>query len=171
MNLTCSNLPAGVTCSFSNASVSLVPGTAQTVTLTLNASSSAAATTTAKNKAIPSPLDSGVPARLAFAGILGFALLGLGRRRRYFPSRWLTVLLLFGRIDGGDRDHRLQWRQCWHRWRRRRWRWNGGDADRDGDRNVGNHGGVDHGCGDRNLARRPAAASAECRRRHERAER
>ncbi|MGC2509491.1 MAG: hypothetical protein WA430_02910 [Acidobacteriaceae bacterium] len=96
VNLTCSNLPAGVTCSFSNASVSLVPGTAQTVTLTLNASSSAAATTTAKNKAIPSPPHSGVPARLAFAGILGFALLGLGRRRRYFPSRWLTVLLLFG---------------------------------------------------------------------------
>ncbi|MGC2252630.1 MAG: S53 family peptidase [Acidobacteriaceae bacterium] len=96
VNLTCSNLPAGVTCSFSNASVSLVPSTAQTVTLTLNASSSAAATTTAKNKAIPSPPHSGVPARLAFAGILGFALLGLGRRRRYFPSRWLTVLLLFG---------------------------------------------------------------------------
>ncbi len=96
VNLTCSNLPAGVTCSFSNASVSLVPGAAQTVTLTLNASSSAAATTTAKNKAVPSPLDSGVPARLAFAGILGFALLGLGRRRRYFPSRWMAVLLLFG---------------------------------------------------------------------------
>ena len=90
--LTCSNLPAGVTCSFSNSSVSLVPGTAQTVTLTLNASSSAAATTTARNR---SPLDSGVPMRLAFAGILGFALLGLGRRRRYFPSRWMAVLLLF----------------------------------------------------------------------------
>ncbi len=90
--LTCSNLPAGVTCSFSNSSVSLVPGTAQTVTLTLNASSSAAATTTARNR---SPLDSGVPMRLAFAGILGFALLGVGRRRRYFPSRWMAVLLLF----------------------------------------------------------------------------
>jgi subtilase family serine protease len=94
--LTCSNLPAGVTCSFSNASVSLVPGTAQTVTLTLNASTSAAATSTARMKSIPSPLNSGVPARLAFAGILGFALLGLGRRRRYFPSRWMAVLLLFG---------------------------------------------------------------------------
>jgi hypothetical protein len=96
VNLTCSNLPAGVTCSFSNASVSLVPGAAQTVTLTLNASSSAAATTTARNKAIPSPLNSRVPVRLAFAGILGFALLGLGRKRRYFPSRWMAVLLLFG---------------------------------------------------------------------------
>jgi hypothetical protein len=66
------------------------------VTLTMNASSSAAATTTARNKTIPSPLHSGVPVRLAFAGILGFALLGLGRRRRYFPSRWMAVLLLFG---------------------------------------------------------------------------
>jgi subtilase family serine protease len=94
--LTCSNLPAGVTCSFSNSSVSLVPGTAQTVTLTLNASSSAAATTTARNRSTPSPLNSGVPVRLAFAGILGFALLGLGRRRRYFTSRWMAVLLLFG---------------------------------------------------------------------------
>ncbi len=94
--LTCSNLPAGVTCSFSSSSVSLVPGTAQTVTLTLNASSSAAATSTARNKSTPTPLHSGVPARLAFAGILGFALLGLRRRRRYFPSRWMAVLLLFG---------------------------------------------------------------------------
>ncbi len=94
--LTCSNLPAGVTCSFSNSSVSLVPGTAQTVTLTLNASSSAAATTTALMRHGPSPLNSGVPTRLAFAGILGFALLGMGRRRRYFPSRWMAVLLLFG---------------------------------------------------------------------------
>jgi subtilase family serine protease len=96
VNLTCSNLPAGVTCSFSNASVSLVPGAAQTVTLTLNASSSAAATATARMRHAPSPLNSGVPPRLAFAGILGFALLGLGRRRRTFPSRWMAVLLLFG---------------------------------------------------------------------------
>ncbi len=94
--LTCTNLPAGVTCSFSNASVSLVPGTAQTVTLTLNASSSAAATSTARMKRSGSPLHSGVPQRLTFAGVLGFVLLGLGRRRRYFPSRWMAVLLLFG---------------------------------------------------------------------------
>jgi subtilase family serine protease len=92
--LTCSNLPAGVTCSFSNASVSLVPGTAQTVTLTLNASSSAAATSAARMRRSPSPLNSGT--RLAFAGILGFAFLGLGRKRRTFPSRWMAVLLLFG---------------------------------------------------------------------------
>jgi subtilase family serine protease len=91
--LTCSNLPAGVTCGFSNSSVSLVPGVAQTVTLTLNASSSAAATTTAGNR---SPLDSGLPVRLAFAGIVGFALLGLGPRRGYFPSRWMAVLVLLG---------------------------------------------------------------------------
>jgi subtilase family serine protease len=95
VNLTCSNLPAGVTCSFSNASVSLVPGAAQTVTLTLNASSSAAATS-ARMKGSPSPLHSGAPERMAFAGILGFALLGLGRRRRSIPSRWMAVLLLFG---------------------------------------------------------------------------
>ncbi|HET9101492.1 MAG TPA: hypothetical protein VFN62_13945, partial [Acidobacteriaceae bacterium] len=93
--LTCSNLPAGVTCSFSNTSVSLVPGTAQTVTLTLNASSSAAATSVTRNKAIPSPLHSGAPEGMAFAGILGLTLLGLGRRR-YFPSRWMAVLMLFG---------------------------------------------------------------------------
>ncbi|HUV96488.1 MAG TPA: S53 family peptidase [Acidobacteriaceae bacterium] len=96
VDLTCSNLPAGVTCSFSNSSVSLVLGTAQTVTLTLNASSSAAATSVARMRHPLSPLNSEVPVRMAFAGILGFALLGLGRRRRYFPSRWMAVLLLFG---------------------------------------------------------------------------
>jgi len=96
VNLTCSNLPAGVTCSFSNASVSLVPGTAQTVTLTLNASSSAAATSTAQMRHAPLPLHPGAPTRLAFAGVLGFALLSLGRKRRCFPSRWMAVLLLFG---------------------------------------------------------------------------
>jgi hypothetical protein len=95
VNLTCSNLPAGVTCSFSNSSVSLVQGAAQTVSLTLNATSSAAATTTARMRQSRSPFNSGVPARLAFAGILGFALLGLGRKRRYFPSRWMAALLLF----------------------------------------------------------------------------
>ena len=96
VNLTCTNLPAGVTCSFSKSSVSLVPGTAQTVTLIMNASSSAAATSVARMRSSPSPLKPGVPGRLAFAGILGFALLGFGRRRRYFPSRWMAVLLLFG---------------------------------------------------------------------------
>ena len=96
VDLTCSNLPAGVTCSFSNSSVSLVPGTAQTVTLTLNASSSAAATSVARMRRSPSPLNSGTPERMAFAGMLGLTLLGLGRRRRYFPSRWMAVLLLFG---------------------------------------------------------------------------
>jgi len=35
------------------------------------------------------------PEQMALAGILGFTLLGLGRRRRYFPSRWMSVLLLF----------------------------------------------------------------------------
>jgi subtilase family serine protease len=96
VSLTCTNLPAGVTCSFSKSSVSLVPGTAQTVTLTMDASSSAAATSAARMRRSPSPLNRGVPERLAFAGILGFALLGVGRRRRYFPSRWMAVLLLFG---------------------------------------------------------------------------
>jgi hypothetical protein len=46
-------------------------------------------------KYIPSPLNSGAPEQMALAGILGFTLLGLGRRRRYFPSRWMSVLLLF----------------------------------------------------------------------------
>ncbi len=95
VNLTCSNLPAGVTCSFSNSSVSLGPGTAQTVTLTLNASLSAAATSVAGMRHSPSPLHSGAPVRMAFAGVLGLTLLGLGRKRRSFPSRWMAVLLLF----------------------------------------------------------------------------
>jgi subtilase family serine protease len=96
VNLTCSNLPAGVTCGFSNSSVSLTPGAAQTVTLTVSASSSAAATSAARLSHSPSPFDSQSPVRMAFAGILGLALLGLGRKRRYFPSRWMAVLLLAG---------------------------------------------------------------------------
>ena len=94
VDLTCSNLPAGVTCSFSNSSVSLTPGAAQTVTLTLNASSTA--TSAARMRSSPPPFDSRSPMRLAFAGILGLALLGLGRKRRIFPSRWMAVLLLLG---------------------------------------------------------------------------
>ena len=85
VNLTCSNLPAGVTCSFSNSSVSLTPGAAQTVTLMISATSSAAATTTARLSSAPSPFDSQSPMRMAFAGILGLTLLGLGRKRRFFP--------------------------------------------------------------------------------------
>jgi hypothetical protein len=96
VNLTCSNLPAGVTCSFSNSSVSLTPGAAQTVTVTISASSSAAATSAARLKSSPLPFDSQSPVRMAFAGILGLALLGLGRKRRYFPSRWMAMLLLVG---------------------------------------------------------------------------
>lgn len=96
VDLTCSNLPAGVTCTFSSSSVSLTPGAAQTVTLTVNASSSAAATSVARMRRSPSPFDSRSPVRMAFAGMLGLALLGMGRRRRYFPSRWMAVLLLVG---------------------------------------------------------------------------
>ncbi|MGO8719103.1 MAG: protease pro-enzyme activation domain-containing protein [Acidobacteriaceae bacterium] len=96
VDLTCSNLPAGVTCSFSNSSVSLTPGTAQTVTLTMSATSSAAATSAARLSSTPSRGDSRMPVRAAFAGVLGLALLGLGRKRKYFPSRWMAVLLLVG---------------------------------------------------------------------------
>ena len=96
VNLTCSNLPAGVTCNFSNSSVSLTPGAAQTVTLMISATSSAAATTTARLSSTPSPFDSQSPMRMAFAGILGLTLLGLGRKRRFFPSRWMAMLLLVG---------------------------------------------------------------------------
>lgn len=96
VDLTCSNLPAGVTCSFSNSSVSLTPGAAQTVMLTVTATSLAAATSTARLKAAPLPGDSRRPVQLAFAGVLGLALLGLGRKRKYFPSRWMAVLLLVG---------------------------------------------------------------------------
>ncbi|MHB1937276.1 MAG: S53 family peptidase [Acidobacteriaceae bacterium] len=96
VDLACTNLPAGVTCSFSSASVNLTPGAAQTVTLTLTASSSAAATSVARMRSSPSPLDSRSPVGMAFAGVLGLALLGLGRKRRFFPSRWMAVLLLVG---------------------------------------------------------------------------
>lgn len=96
VDLTCSNLPAGVTCSFSNSSVSLTPGTAQTVTLTMSATSSAAATSAARLSSTPSRGDSRMPVRAAFAGVLGLALLGLGRKRKYFSSRWMAVLLLVG---------------------------------------------------------------------------
>ena len=89
VNLACSNLPAGVTCSFSpGASVSLTSGTQQTLTLTISASSSAA------NRSDPNPLQSRWPMQMVFAGIVGFSLLGLGRKRRFFPSRWMAVLLL-----------------------------------------------------------------------------
>src|SRR6185437_16413360 len=96
VNLACSNLPAGVSCSFSpGSSVALSPGTAQTVTLTLTATTSAAATTTA-HRSSQSPLQRGWPMQTAFAGVLGLSLLGVGRKRRLFTSRWMAVLLLFG---------------------------------------------------------------------------
>ncbi|MGC1781676.1 MAG: S53 family peptidase [Acidobacteriaceae bacterium] len=96
VNLTCSNLPSGVTCSFSpNSSVSLTSGKQQTVSLTISATSSAAATSTS-NRSTPKPLRGGWPVQTALAGILGLSLLGLGRKRRFFPSRWMAVLLLLG---------------------------------------------------------------------------
>ena len=96
VNLACSNLPSGVTCSFAPSSaVALSAGTAQTVTLTLTATTSAAATTTA-HQSLPSPLHRGWPMQTAFAGIFGLSLLGVGRKRRLFPARWMAVLLLFG---------------------------------------------------------------------------
>ena len=44
----------------------------------------------------PPPFDPQSPMRMAFAGILGLTLLGLGRKRRFFPSRWMAMLLLVG---------------------------------------------------------------------------
>lgn len=100
VNLTCSNLPAGVTCSFApSAAVNLAAGTQQTVTLTLTATSSAAATTTAQRSG-PTPLQHW-PMPMAFAGIFGLSLLGMGRQRRRLGfgrigSRWLALLLVAG---------------------------------------------------------------------------
>lgn len=94
VNLTCTNLPAGVSCSFAPGSaVTLSPGTAQTLTVTISATSSAAAFSVAKMR--PStPLHPGIPLRMAFAGMLGLVLLGAGKKRKYFPSRWMGVLLI-----------------------------------------------------------------------------
>ncbi|MEO6964986.1 MAG: S53 family serine peptidase [Acidobacteriaceae bacterium] len=94
VNLTCTNLPAGVSCSFApGSSVTLSPGTAQTLTVTISATSSAAAFSVVRNHS-PTPLHRHSPLRMAFAGLLGLALLGVGRKRRYFPSRWMGVLLI-----------------------------------------------------------------------------
>lgn len=94
VTLTCSNMPAGVTCSFApSSSATLSSGTAQTVTLTISASSSAAATSVARSSS-SKPFDPDSPMRAAFAGILGLALLGMGRKRRYFPSRWMAIMVL-----------------------------------------------------------------------------
>ncbi|MHB1796602.1 MAG: hypothetical protein ACYCPO_16765, partial [Acidobacteriaceae bacterium] len=54
------------------------------------------ATSAARMRSSPSPVGPRSPIQLAFAGILGLALLGLGRKRRFFPSRWMAVLLLVG---------------------------------------------------------------------------
>lgn len=100
VNLTCSNLPTGVTCSFApGAAVNLAAGQQQSVTLTLTATSSAAATTTAR-RSNPAPLQHW-PMPMAFAGIFGLSLLGLGKQRRRLlgcrtGSRWLAMALLAG---------------------------------------------------------------------------
>lgn len=91
VSLACSNLPAGVTCSFApGSSVNLGPGVAQTVTLTVSAATSVA------HQSTSDPLRRGWPMQTAFAGVLGLALFGFGKKRRYFPSRWMILLLLAG---------------------------------------------------------------------------
>lgn len=94
VSLTCSNLPSGVTCSFSpGASVDLTSGTAQTVTLTIAASSSASATAALRRL----PLDPrwpSWPAETVLAGVFGFSLLGMRRRGKMFAHRWMAALLL-----------------------------------------------------------------------------
>jgi len=93
VSLACSNLPAGVTCSFSPATATLTSGASQTVTLTLNASVNAAAVTAARQS--PSaPFRHGWPMQMAFAGVFGLSFLGWKRKKCRFPSRWMTVLLL-----------------------------------------------------------------------------
>ena len=96
VNLACTNLPAGVTCTFApSSSVSLSPGAAQTIRLTVSATSSAAATAVARSSS-SKPFDPDSPMQAAFAGIVGLALFGMGRKRRLFPPRWMAVILLAG---------------------------------------------------------------------------
>lgn len=98
VNLACSNMPTGVTCSFApSASVSLSPGAAQTVTLTITATSSAAAMSVARRSSpTPLPFHPSSPAEMAFVGVLGVFLFGAGRKRRFFPPRWMALLLIVG---------------------------------------------------------------------------
>lgn len=84
--LACSNLPAGVSCSFSpNASVNIASGSQQNIALTINATSSAR---------LLSPLPRGLerqwPMDTAFASVLGVFLLGAARKRRLLPARWVS---------------------------------------------------------------------------------
>ncbi len=93
--LACSNLPAGVSCSFApSASVNLTSGASQTVTLTVSATTAAA--TSVASRSTSHPFDRGWPMQTAFAGIFGLSLLGFKRKRRPYPSRWMAVLLLMG---------------------------------------------------------------------------
>ena len=104
VTLACSNLPAGVTCSFSpTASVPLIAGTPQKVTLTLNA------TTAAELRTPFSRRSSGHswPAEAALAGIFGVFLLGAGRKKKVVPGRWasrlgLAVVLGIGLLAAGS---------------------------------------------------------------------
>lgn len=94
--LSCSNLPAGVTCSFNPASpVTAVAGTPQTITLTFAATSAAAL----RMPRSPFGSQHGWPMEAAFAGVFGVFLLGAGSKRRSFPKGWmsrLAVVLLLG---------------------------------------------------------------------------
>ncbi len=91
VNLTCSNLPAGVTCSFTpGASVALTAGTAQNVTLSLSATSSARLLS-------PQPVHRDWPMETVLAGVFALSMLGIGRKRRFptrWASRWMAALLL-----------------------------------------------------------------------------
>jgi subtilase family serine protease len=94
VSLACTNLPAGVSCSFNpGSSVNLSPGSPQTVTLSISATTAAAATSVARLSPA-NPLQRGWPIQTALAGMLGIAMLGFGRKRRFFPSRWMVLLLL-----------------------------------------------------------------------------
>jgi subtilase family serine protease len=94
VSLACTNLPAGVSCSFNpGSSVNLSPGSPQTVSLSISATTAAAATSVARLSP-GNPLQHGWPIQTALAGMLGIAVLGFGRKRRFFPSRWMVLLLL-----------------------------------------------------------------------------
>lgn len=90
--LACSNLPAGVTCSFApGSSVNLASGAAQSVTLTIAVASTAS---TASAPPMKSPLRRNWPVETALAGAFGWSLFGVRRKKRTFPAGWMAALLV-----------------------------------------------------------------------------
>lgn len=88
VTLACSGLPTGTSCAFApGSSVNLASGTTQNVTVTISATSSAKQTS-------PASSHSGWPMRAAMAGVFSLTLIGIGRKRKLFPTGWMAILML-----------------------------------------------------------------------------